>query len=464
MSKFGGTPRALANMVRLIAVMALLGMVAGQITLVRAESPAADDKITLRMWWWGETEAPGMEKFLKESAELYKKDHPNIADIEFVLLSGDAIYPTFLAAAAAGNPPDIQFLWGGVLGLEQAWNGNIQPLSDYWSEEELSHIYCPTRAEGYWNGKQYIVPLYMDAWLMAYNKDIFKAAGLDTEKPPETWADFVADLEKIKAAGYTPFAYGIRDGFYGSWYPSLLGVDQYKSITDEHLAVIGQEHMTDYKHAYWWTTWKELIDKGLTNADAGSITLAEAQDLFLAGKVGIEMSIQPLITSWARQMGPEKVGVFLSPKMPDAIPGGLADKIPVPGADVAIPTKAAHPKEAADFLRFILVTPERVNAMFKETGAFPASDQLDPAVVTLPTDKQMVKWIQEQPGYTYNYNYPGDFETALYAIGQQFVAGDLTPEQAAQKYEEAAQKWRDNNPQGVENFKIWIDKPLPCKL
>ena len=80
------------------------------------EAPAAEEKITLRMWWWGESEAPGYGAFLEESAEMYMAEHPNIEDIEFVLLDGEAIYPSFLAAVAADNPPDIQMLWGGVLG------------------------------------------------------------------------------------------------------------------------------------------------------------------------------------------------------------------------------------------------------------------------------------------------------------------------------------------------------------
>ena len=422
-----------------------------------APEPAAE-KLTLRVWWWGETEAPGLEKWLQESGELYKKDHPNV-DFEFNLLSGEAMYPSFLAAAGAGNPPDLQVLWGGVLGLEQAWNGNIRPISDFWTEEELKHIYCATRAEGAWDGKQWLIPLYMDAWLMTYNKDIFTKSGLDPENPPQTWPEFVAALEKIKAAGFTPFAFGIKDGYFGAWWPSLLGTHKYDSITDLHKAVVGEEKLTDDKHAYWWGLWKEILDKGLTNDDANSITLAEAGDMFLQGNVGVVMQVQPVITNYARQMGEDKVGVMVPPKAGD---GKLGFLLPVPGVDLAIPTKAAHPEEAADFLRF-LNTPERINAQYKQSGAISPNDQIDPAVVTLPTDQLIVKWVKERPGPTYNWNYPGDFETALYEIGQALVSGSLTAEEAAQRYEEAAQKWRENNPQAVENFKKWVANPLVCE-
>lgn len=37
------------------------------------------------------------------------------------------------------------------------------------------------------DGKQYLMPLQMQGWLLAYNKDDFKAAGLDPDQPPTTW-------------------------------------------------------------------------------------------------------------------------------------------------------------------------------------------------------------------------------------------------------------------------------------
>ena len=40
-----------------------------------------------------------------------------------------------------------------------------------------------------------------------YNKDIPAAAGLDPERIPETFGEWLEMLDKIKAAGYTPIAW-----------------------------------------------------------------------------------------------------------------------------------------------------------------------------------------------------------------------------------------------------------------
>ncbi|MFX6949625.1 extracellular solute-binding protein, partial [Acinetobacter baumannii] len=37
--------------------------------------------------------------------------------------------------------------------------------------------------------------------IMFYNKDMFAKAGLDPEKPPVTWQEFVGMAAKIKASG-----------------------------------------------------------------------------------------------------------------------------------------------------------------------------------------------------------------------------------------------------------------------
>lgn len=36
--------------------------------------------------------------------------------------------------------PDIQYMWGGTQAMEDVWKGNVAPISDYISEEELSVI------------------------------------------------------------------------------------------------------------------------------------------------------------------------------------------------------------------------------------------------------------------------------------------------------------------------------------
>ena len=86
----------------------------------------AGEPVKLVVWWWGEQEAPGAQKWLNETIAKYKEANPNVT-FEAVLQSTDTLIPAFQSAAAAKQGPDIQYFWGGVWTLENAWNGAIDP-------------------------------------------------------------------------------------------------------------------------------------------------------------------------------------------------------------------------------------------------------------------------------------------------------------------------------------------------
>jgi ABC-type glycerol-3-phosphate transport system substrate-binding protein len=63
-----------------------------------------------------------------------------------------------------------------------------------------------------------------------YNKDLFKQAGLDPDKPPATWTELIATADQLKEAGIQPFSIeGDYDGFWRmniGWWRRLY-IDSY---------------------------------------------------------------------------------------------------------------------------------------------------------------------------------------------------------------------------------------------
>jgi raffinose/stachyose/melibiose transport system substrate-binding protein len=61
---------------------------------VPTQPAASAEKIKLVVWWWGEQEAPGAQKFMDETVAKYQAAHPNVT-IETVLQSTDTLIPSF---------------------------------------------------------------------------------------------------------------------------------------------------------------------------------------------------------------------------------------------------------------------------------------------------------------------------------------------------------------------------------
>ena len=105
--------------------------------------------------------------------------------------------------AAAGSPAGMAYVGSRTL-KEFAQNDLIVavPMTD----EEKAAYYPHIVDTVSFDGTQWGVPIAFSTKAFYWNKDLFKAAGLDPEKPPTTWAEEIAAAKTIKEktgmAGY----------------------------------------------------------------------------------------------------------------------------------------------------------------------------------------------------------------------------------------------------------------------
>ena len=83
--------------------------------LPRGASAQAKD---MDFWYWGEQELPGLQKYVEESVAAYKA-----ATVKPMLQDTAVVISQFQTAAAAGNAPDVQYLWNGIYHMESVWLG-----------------------------------------------------------------------------------------------------------------------------------------------------------------------------------------------------------------------------------------------------------------------------------------------------------------------------------------------------
>ena len=112
-----------------------------------------------------------------------------------------------IAAFRAGNAPHILQVFEVGTANMMASKGAIVPVSEVMKTGGVKFdpsVYIPAVA-GYYtapNGQMLSLPFNSSTPVFHYNKDAFKAAGLDPEQPPKTWPEVALAAAKLKAAGH----------------------------------------------------------------------------------------------------------------------------------------------------------------------------------------------------------------------------------------------------------------------
>ena len=433
--------------VAVLAAAALLGSTASAARpTARSAHQDSSANVNLTMWWWGEQEAAGAKNWLAQTIKLYEKKHPTVS-IKTVLQTTDGLIPAFKAAAAAKKGPDIQYFWGGIWSLDDAWLGNTKPVSDYIPKSELRH-YLNAKEDTY-AGKVWTAPWYVQpSFPVLYRKDVLAKAGV---KVPTTWAALLKSCDALNEKGITPIAGGIKDGWFGGWLYSIIGAQGISSISDVLDATTGKQKFTDPKHAAWWTRLQEMRDHKCWNDDINSLELYQGQQRWAQGKAAMTVAAGSDVKKFVQQVGVAKAGVMAMPKWGK---GPYAGRLGSTSQTVGITAWTKYPKESADFIMF-MHTPGRMAAWFNTTGAFPADDRFNTKLIKLPQQKILFNLVKNGAPYLENF-IPTELDSkANFAESQLLLGGSIDAKEAAAATEKIAQRIRLTQRKQMANFKIW---------
>src|SRR5262245_41357882 len=153
-----------------------------------------DDGTQLTLWVRSAT-----DQFSQRLVDAYNASHKN--HVTLTIIPNDNYLTKVGTAAGSNSLPDI--LASDVVytpnytkqGLFQDITSELKALP-YYSSVAPSHLAVATL-----NGKIYAVPHKLDSSVLFYNKDLFRQAGLDPEKPPTNFAQILDDARKITALG-----------------------------------------------------------------------------------------------------------------------------------------------------------------------------------------------------------------------------------------------------------------------
>jgi sn-glycerol 3-phosphate transport system substrate-binding protein len=130
----------------------------------------------------------------------FNKTHPNIKVVPLFTGTYAETLTKAIAAYRAGNPPDIVQVY--EVGFQTMLDsGAIVPASDILKGFNFGNIVGPILRYYSYKGKLYSMPFNSSTAMLYYNKDVFKKAGLDPEKPPTTFEELYEDGLKIVQSG-----------------------------------------------------------------------------------------------------------------------------------------------------------------------------------------------------------------------------------------------------------------------
>lgn len=156
-------------------------------------------------WWHSMGGALG--EWVNDHAKDFNASQTQFKIVPTFKGSYDESMTAAIAAFRAGNAPHILQVFEVGTATMMASKGAIVPVGKIMADagvkfEPKNYVQA---VAGYYtapNGQMLSFPFNSSTTVFHYNKDAFKAAGLDTEKPPKTWPEVALAAAKLKASGH----------------------------------------------------------------------------------------------------------------------------------------------------------------------------------------------------------------------------------------------------------------------
>ncbi|MVA22999.1 sugar ABC transporter substrate-binding protein [Agrobacterium vitis] len=333
----------------LIAVLALA-------TACPLASTARADDVTLNLW--------SLDKDIQPAPNLVKQFNAlnNGIKIEYRLLQFDDVVTEAMRAYSTGQAPDIIAVDNPEHALF-ASRGAFLDLTDMIAKSDVikpQNYFPGPLASVTWKERYFGVPKATNTIALYYNRDMFKAKGLDPLKPPQTWDELVAAARKLNDPAKNVY------GLAFSAKASEEGTFQF--LPWAQMGGGGYDHINAPGAVKALETWKTIMTEKLASPDTLTRGQWDSTGTFNSGNAAMAIS------------GPWELDRMLKEAKFDW--GVALLPVPSPGAERssgmgdfnwAIFSSTKHPAEAFKALEFFA---SQDKDMFKNFGQLPARSDI----------------------------------------------------------------------------------------
>ncbi|MBN8631358.1 MAG: extracellular solute-binding protein [Rhodobacterales bacterium] len=277
-------------------------------------------------------------------------------------------YKTAIRNFLTTDPPDLANWYAGNRMAPFVNAGQFLDVTDVWTENGLDDALGSAAASMTIDGKKWGVPYTYYQWGIYYNRDAYKAAGV--ELPGEngvTWDQFVANCEAFKAAGIDCITTGTKALWPGA------GIFDYLSLRTNgyewHMDLTaGKVPWTDDKVKAVFAEFAKI--QPYITANHAAIDWQDAAALLVQGKAAHYVMGNFAVGNFKEGgMTDENLGFMIFPE----ITAGLPRAEEAPTDTIHIPAGAKNPDDAKKFLAFV--------------ASADAQTKYNAAVNQLPTNK-----------------------------------------------------------------------------
>ena len=295
-----------------LAVVFLIGACGGDDNGDEEATPAQGPSKNVTLTFWNGFTGPDRPA-LEEIVRRFNASQQRVK-IRMTIMPWDSFFQKLLPSYASGKGPDIAAM-DSVRIPEFADRGVFAPLDDVYTEGGLNkNVLVKSAVEaGRWDDQYYSIPMNFTTLLLYWNKDMFREAGLDPNKPPanwDQWADYAVKLTKDENGDGKPeqYGYAIADHATIPMWPILIWGNGGDVVNPE-----GEVMLDDPKTIEAVEFWSNLI----INRKISPVGLAgaDADKLFQSKKAAMEV-VGPWMTTGFRDAGID-FGLAMVPAGPE---------------------------------------------------------------------------------------------------------------------------------------------------
>ncbi len=386
------------------AKAALLAGAAGLLPLAASADPTVLDLWTI--------DDPGEYHYVlaKEFEEANPDIRINVRTVQFRDMIND-----LARAIAAGDAPDVTYVDNPEVAL-LASRGLLLDIAPRIEASEIvdkADIFPGPLSSVSWKDGIYGLPRGANTIALYYNADLFRAAGLNPDQPPQTWAELKSAAEALSdpddnVYGLAFSAVATEEGTFQflPWL-QMAGGDYDKVDTEGGAKALG--------------FWKSLLDEKLASPDTLIRSQWDSTATFNAGNAAMAISGPWELPRMAKDAQFEYRAALLP--MPEA--GGERASALGEGDNVIL-ASTDHPDEAFRFLEFLYAQMPRV---WNEFGYLPAAD----VTVENPQNEAIYRVFEESMKYARNRGPSPEWpqiSKAIQGAMQSALTGQATPEEA----------------------------------